>query len=277
MDVTLEIAFRQAPARDHVALFYRDQREQFAATVPFVRTGIERGEQCYYVTSDESPDTVRDALRSDGLDVDALTKSGGLLIRTGRDVYLPTGRFDKDAMFTFFGKATKEATASGHTALRATGDLGWALSDAPGSESLMAYERALEDQYRRLPVMLLCRYDGALFPQEIIDEAQRTHARVVVDGVLKDSPLYVPPHDGLNWSTEAFAALVTPYVDGELPVSMTAHMTERIRRDPGLRRLYEAELAVKHRLHASAAHYPTPPELPTNIRKAVFESRQADA
>lgn len=277
MDTTLDTAFQQAPAREHTALFYRDQREQFAASVPFIRTGIERGEQCCYVTGDDSPDTVRDALRSDGLDVDALARSGAFVIKTARDVYLPTGRFDKDTMFAFFEGATKEAIASGHTALRATGDLGWALSDAPGSEDVMAYERALEDQYRRFPVTILCRYDSALFPKELLDEAHRTHARVIVNGVLKESPLYVPPRGGLNWSSEAFAALVTPHLDGELPESMTAQMAERIRKDPGLRRLYEAELATKRRLRASAQHGTTPATLLKSIRKAVFDTPETNA
>lgn len=277
MDTTLHAAFRQAPARDHTALFYQDQRELLAATVPFIRTGIERGEQCCYVTGDDGPDTVRDALRSDGLDLDALTASGALLVKSERDVYLPTGRFEKDAMLPFWEEAAKDAIASGHTALRVTGDVAWALSGAPGAEDLMAYERTLEDHYRRLPVMILCRYDGALFPKEIIDEAQRTHARVIVDGVLKESPLYVAPQGGLNWSSEAFAALVTPYADGELPESMTAQMAERIRKDTGLRRLYEAELATKRRLRASAQHDATPATLLGNIRKAIFGSREADA
>jgi hypothetical protein len=277
MDATLESAFRHAPAREHTALFYRDQREQFAAAVPFIRTGIERGEQCFYLTGDDGPDTVRDALRGDGLDVDALAKAGALMIKAGRDVYLPNGRFDKDAMLPFWEAAAKEAIASGYTALRATGDLGWALSDVPGSEDVIAYERALEDHYRRLPVMVLCRYNSAMFPEEIVDEARKTHARVIVDGVLKESPLYVPPHGGLNWSSEAFAALVTPYADGELPESMAAQMAERIRNDASLRRLYEAELAIKRRLRASARHGTALSALPRRIRQALFGPGQPDA
>ena len=269
MDTTLDTALRNAVSRDHVALFYRNQREQFAASVPFVRVGIERGEQCFYVTSDSSPDTVRDALRSDGLDVDALTKSGALQIRTDRDVYLRTGRFEKDLMLPFWAEAAKQATESGHTALRVTGDAGWALSDASGAEDLMAYERDLEDRYRQLPVNILCRYNRALFPQETLDDAHRVHARVIVDGVLKDSPLYVPPQGGLNWSTEAFAALVTPYIDGELPGSMTAEMARRIKADPELRRLYAAELAVKRTLGARKRRHTSPPDLLRNIRKAI--------
>lgn len=269
MDTTLDTALRNAVSRDHVALFYRNQREQFAATVPFIRVGIERGEQCLYVTSDNSPDTVRDALRSDGLDIDALTKSGALQIRTERDVYLRTGRFEKDQMLPFWAEAAKQATESGYTALRLTGDVSWALSDAPGAEDLMAYERDLEDRYRQLPVVILCRYNRALFPRQTIDEAHRVHARVIVDGVLKDSPLYVPPQGGLNWSTEAFAGLLTPYIDGELPESMTAEMARRIKADAELRRLYEGELAVKRALAAQARRRTAPPELLRAIRKAV--------
>jgi hypothetical protein len=270
MDTALNTALRGAPARDHVAVFYRDQREQFAATVPFIRTGIERGEQCVYVTSDSSPDTVRDALRTDGLDLDALQRLGALQICTERDVYLRTGRFDKDSMWPFWAGAAQRAIESGHTALRATGDLTWSLSAPPGVEDLMAYERELEDRYRSLPASILCQYNSALFPKTILDEAYKTHVRLIVDGALVESPRYVPPSGGLNWSTEAFAALVTPYVDGELPESMTAEMARRIKSDPALRRLFEAELAVKQTLAAQARRVTAPPDLAKAIRRAVL-------
>ncbi|MBN1916433.1 MAG: MEDS domain-containing protein [Verrucomicrobia bacterium] len=266
----MDNAFRQAAARDHVALFYRDQREEFSATVPFIRTGIERGEQCLYIAGEEGPDAARDALRTDGIDLDALERAGALLFRSQDEVYLPTGRFDKDRMMSLWTEAAKQAIDAGHTGLRATGDLTWSTEDPPGAKNVMAYERELENQFRRLPVMALCRYNRARFDQDILDEATRMHARVIADGVLKESSLYVPPRDGLNWSTEAFAALLTPYIDSELPESMTAHVAERIRKDASLRHLYEAELAVKRTLRAYSGRYTAPVELAGRIRAAVF-------
>ena len=273
MDTTLNTALRHAPVRDHIAVFYRDQREQFAATVPFIRTGIERGEQCIYVTSDNSPDMVRDALRSDGLDVAALQSSGTLQISTARDVYLRTGRFEKDSMLPLWLDAAQRAIESGHTGLRATGDLSWSLSAAPGAEELMAYERELEDSYRRLPANLLCQYNSALFPKTILDEACKTHARLILDGALVESPRYVPPSGGLNWSTEAFAALVTPYVDGDLPESTAAEVARRIKTDPELRRRYEDEMAVKHVLRSGHRHV-APSRLRQTITKAILKAHR---
>jgi hypothetical protein len=270
MDRTIDTALQHAPSRDHVALLYRDLRDQFAATVPFVHVGIERGERCLYLAGDEGLDTVRDALRSDGLDVGALSKSGALQIRTAKDVYLSRGRFDRNAMMPLWTDAAKQAVTAGFTALRATGDLSWALSGAPGTEDMLAYERDLERHYRQLPVVVLCRYGRSHFPQETLDEANRIHARVIVDGVLKDSSSYAPPQSGLDWSTEAFAALVTPYVDGELPETMTAEMARRIKADPALQRLYAGELAVKQVLAAHARRRTAPSELANGIRKAVF-------
>jgi hypothetical protein len=273
MDTTLDTALQHAPVRDHIAVFYRDQREQFAATVPFIRTGIERGEQCLYVTSDDSPDAVRDALRTDGLDVAALQSSGTLRIFTARDVYLRTGRFEKDRVLALWADAARQAIESGHTGLRATGDVSWSLSAPPGAEDLMAYERALEDGYRRLPANILCQYNSALFPKTTLDEAGRAHARLIVDGALVESPLYVPPPGGLNWSTEAFAALVTPYTDGELPETTAAEVARRIKADPELRRRYEDEMAVKHALRSRARHV-APPQLRRAITEAILKARR---
>jgi chemotaxis family two-component system sensor kinase Cph1 len=275
MGTALETALRHAPVRDHVAVFYRDQREQFAATVPFIRTGIERGERCLYVTSDNNPDTVRDALRTDGLDVAVLQSSDTLQILPARDVYLRTGRFEKDSMLTLWADAARRAIESGHTGLRATGDLSWSLSDAPGAEHVMAYERELEDGYRRLPANILCQYNSALFPKTILDEASKTHARLILDGALVESSLYVPPSGGLNWSTEAFAALVTPYLDGELPESTAAEVARRIKADPELRRRYKNEMAVKNALKSGRRHA-TPPRLRQAITEAILKTRRHD-
>ena len=276
MDTTLDAAFQQAAERDHVALIYRTQREQFTAVVPFLRTGLERGEQFVYIANENRPDTVLDALRTDGLDVDALRKSGALHVVTDRDAYLRTGRFEPEGMIEFIENASKRAIEAGYTGLRATGEMSWALSDAPGVESLMVYERKLDQRYRDMAFTALCQYNANRFPADTVDQVSRAHPRLIVDGVLRESAGYVPSPTGLDWPTEAFAALLTPYIDGELPESTTAEVARRIEADAELRRRYESELAVKRTLGAQARRYTTPPGLVREIKEAIFGPHDAE-
>ena len=45
----LEAAIAGIGVHDHLCLIYRTQEEQFAAVVPFIRIGRERGERCVVV------------------------------------------------------------------------------------------------------------------------------------------------------------------------------------------------------------------------------------
>ena len=45
-------------ANDHFALVYESQEEQFAAAIPFIRQGLERGERCLYISYENSREEV---------------------------------------------------------------------------------------------------------------------------------------------------------------------------------------------------------------------------
>ena len=95
---------------DHFALIYESQEEQFAAAIPFIRQGLERGERCLYITYENSREEVEAAMREYGIDVDAALDSGQLSIHDEEETYLRNETFDADETIEFIDAAIEEAS-----------------------------------------------------------------------------------------------------------------------------------------------------------------------
>ena len=65
---------------EHLCLIYDTQEEQFAAALPFLRSGLERGEKCLFVADENSGSAVLNALGRDGTDVARYQRSGALIL-----------------------------------------------------------------------------------------------------------------------------------------------------------------------------------------------------
>jgi hypothetical protein len=122
---------------DHLCFIYETPEQQFAAIVPYIRFGLERGEKCVYIVDHNEASTVPNALRSGGIDVESAVASNSLTILTKKDAYLKRGFFDPDWMIGFLKEACDAALASGYPALRATREMTWILGGEPGIERLI--------------------------------------------------------------------------------------------------------------------------------------------
>src|SRR3984893_17469614 len=113
---------------EHLCAIYDTQEEQFAAALPYLRTGLERGEKCLYDVGENSAAPVLDALRKGGTDVDRYLRSGALTISHKRETYLQQGYFDPDWMIGFLTQATAEAGAAKFSGVRTIlGEMTWVL------------------------------------------------------------------------------------------------------------------------------------------------------
>lgn len=72
--------------RQHLCLIYETQEEQFAAAIPFLRSGLERGEKCFFVADENNGAAILNALRKAGTDVDRHMGSGALIVANKPDV-----------------------------------------------------------------------------------------------------------------------------------------------------------------------------------------------
>lgn len=90
-------AVERLGAHDHLCLIYKTREEQFAAVVPYMRIGLERGEKCVYIVDDNTASTVTDTMHSGGIDIDSMIKSGALVILNKQEAYLKQGYFEPDS------------------------------------------------------------------------------------------------------------------------------------------------------------------------------------
>lgn len=198
----------------HLCLIYETREEQFAALVPFIRIGLERGERCVYIADDNTAAVVLDALAAQVLDVASAVASGALMMVGKRETYLQSGAFDPDLMIRFLHDAAEAAKAAGFAALRATGEMTWALGAEPGVERLMEYEAKLNDFFATHDALAICQYNRARFSLTVIRDVLRTHPLVIYGSVVCRNVFYVPP---VEWfAPDAASMEVTRLLDGLL-------------------------------------------------------------
>ena len=191
---TLPSIDRMQPG-DHYCGIYRSDDEQRALVTGFIRGGVERHEKMFYLVNGQSPDQLRASLAAAGVDADGLVERGQLVIMTAREAYLKDGHFDPDQMIELLRVETDKALAEGYSALRATGEMTWALAGEPGSERLVEYESRLNQFFPNSKCYAVCQYDRRRFDAEILLDILETHPKVLLgkDGLDNSRMYYVPP------------------------------------------------------------------------------------
>ena len=191
-------AIEKIDVHDHLCLIYETPEEQFAAVIPYMRIGLQRGEKCIYIVDDNTAARVIAEMKAAGIDVQTAVDTGQLAVISKQDAYLKQGYFDPELMIGFLKRATEEAKASGFTALRATGEMTWMLGGDPGSERLMEYEAKLNYFFPNNDALAICQYNRARFTPAVIKDVISTHPLVIYGGLVCRNFYYVPPDDFLE-------------------------------------------------------------------------------
>ena len=112
-DSDLMRTLRNLDIHDHLCLVYETQQEQFAAAIPFITLGLERGEKCMYIADDNTAEQVIRAIEKDGVNTGEHIQAGALVIASKKDSYLKQGYFDPDWMIRFLQHTLLEAKKAG--------------------------------------------------------------------------------------------------------------------------------------------------------------------
>jgi signal transduction histidine kinase len=239
-------ALEQLGPHDHFCSIYESPQEHYAVAIPFIRIGLDRGEKCIYIADDGTVGDVRQAMQSEGIDVERATASKALVLATKEQAYLEHGSFHPDWMFTFWKEATQLAMSEGFSALRATGETEWVLRGGRGLERWMEYESRLTHTLSESNCSALCQYNRRLFPPELTLDVIRTHPMVVYGSTVCRNLYYVPPEEflGTNQTAREVERLLTNIRERErVEDALREQLTERKRADKALR---EAQLELAH-------------------------------
>lgn len=185
---------------DHYCGIYRTDEDHRALIIDFVRDGVARGEKMLYLVNLQTAAQLRATLEAAGLPVDELVQKRQLVILAAREAYLSAGHFDPDRMIDLLGAETERALSDGYSALRATGEMTWALSGAPGSERLVEYESRLNRFFPDRRCYAVCQYDRRRFDSEMLLDILHAHPRVLFGRECYDNSrmYYVPPDEFLG-------------------------------------------------------------------------------
>jgi two-component system, chemotaxis family, sensor kinase Cph1 len=83
---------------NHLCLIYNDRVEQLATVIPYIKSGLELGEECLYLVNDNTAKNVIDAIKLTLFDIDKALASGALAILTKTDSYVKYKNFDSEWM-----------------------------------------------------------------------------------------------------------------------------------------------------------------------------------
>jgi anti-sigma regulatory factor (Ser/Thr protein kinase) len=173
VSVAIRHAFR------HKALFYEGIDGFMASTLPFVREGVAAGEPVMVAVDEEKIARLREGLGEDAdavrfVEMRGLGRNPGCIIPAWRE---------------FVG----EHGDNGHR-LRGIGEPVWAGRNTSEIAECHQHEALLNVAFDDGPPWsLICPYDAAALPAEVLDAARATHPIVGENGVTRRSTAYRDP------------------------------------------------------------------------------------
>src|SRR5689334_848326 len=140
----------------------------------------------------------RAATAAHGIDVETALERHALLLTNPDRAYMVRGRFEPEAMWTFWRQAAREAREQGFSGVRCIAETDWVARGAPGIERWMEYESRLSEMIADCGCSILCQYDRRQFPAWMVRNVIRTHPLVVARGVACRNMYYEPPAEFLG-------------------------------------------------------------------------------
>ena len=123
----------------------------------------------------------------------AATASGAVSILSKSHAYLKNGDFDPDWMIDFLAQAVDDARREGYSAVRASGEMTWALGPAGDAhDRLVEYECKLNTFFGDYDMGGICQYNRRRFSAQTLMHVIHTHSKIVFRGELCENPYYIP-------------------------------------------------------------------------------------
>ena len=195
---TVQLARSAVECPCHACAFFHTRDEEYQIILPFVKDGLDTGDKNYQIV-----DTGRRAerlahLKESGIDTAAAEQSRLLEVLSWEDAYLRGGRFDQGAMLALIGDLFNAGKQQGFGLTRLWANMEWALEDFPGVHDVVEYEARLNYILPNYDQVTVCTYDLTRFSAAVAMDILRTHPQVIIGGILRENPYYVPPDEFLS-------------------------------------------------------------------------------
>jgi DcmR-like sensory protein len=82
----------------------------------------------------------------------------------------------------------------------------WLFYDKPAVNNLMEYETRLNHVLSKYDAPVICNYNLSQFGASVAMDIMRTHPLVIIGGLLRENPFFVPPDQFLSEMRERRSA-----------------------------------------------------------------------
>ncbi len=186
----------------HICAFFTSRDEEYDTLIPYMRDGVEAGEQVLTVLDAARIPEHRARLEAAMLS----TTDGRVSISTSEETYLAGGYFDMARMVGFVHDHLADAAAKGQC-VRTVGWMDWMHRDAPGNERTMEYEANMNLLVPTFDCTFMCVYDLAKLRRR---DGGRHHVHTSVRHTQRAGPreLVLHPPRGVSQGNPARAEAV---------------------------------------------------------------------
>jgi hypothetical protein len=195
---TIQLAGSTVQRSCHACAFFHTRDEEYQVLAPFVRDGLDTGDKNFQIVEKEHIEERIARLKASGVDTAAAERSKALEIRFYEDAYLRGNRFDQHAMLALIEELLNTGKQQGFEVARLWANMEWALEDLPGVHDLVEYETRLNYILPKYDDVVVCCYDLTRFSAAVVMDILRTHPQVIIGGILRENPYYVPPDEFLR-------------------------------------------------------------------------------
>jgi hypothetical protein len=101
-------------------------------------------------------------------------------------------------MFALLENLFNTSKHDGFGLTRLWANMEWALDDFPGVHDIVEYESRLNDILPKYDQVTVCTYDVTKFSASVMMDILRTHPQVIIGGILRENPYYLPPDEFLS-------------------------------------------------------------------------------
>jgi len=196
---SVQLAGVDLAGRNHVCAFFNTIDEEHRVLGSFYKDGLDRGEKAAHIVDPANREEHLKRLAEAGIQVQETMDTGQLEVLPWTDAYVRDHRFDQDAMLATVEKLIQSGAAAGYTRTRLVGHhMDWLFHDKPAVNSLVEYEARLNHILSKYNDPVICNYDSSKFSASVAMDIMRTHPLVIIGGLLRENPFFVPPDQFLE-------------------------------------------------------------------------------
>ena len=153
----------------HLCFFYDSINDYFDIIKPYIKTGLENNEFCVWIIpKDLETEKASEILQTAIPNLDCYQQKRQIEILQYSECYVNNGRFDGDAVITYWENKLDKALSAGFDGLRVEGDTSWVGTNR--WRPFMDYESKIDNEMSNKKILVICSYPlKKIEAREIID------------------------------------------------------------------------------------------------------------